>query len=106
VATYCDGKSGSNQILNHHRVTEIKKAHCGTLPVLTRHRDFLIKGNALAGRLAVLCVSVVGFDFYSYRSASTGSRFEARSAGTIPLATPTSSRTPVESSTVISEIFK
>src|SRR5258705_9953264 len=43
---------------------------------------------------------------HSYRNASTGSSFEARSAGTIPLATPTSNRTPVESRTVITEIFR
>jgi len=43
---------------------------------------------------------------HSYRSASTGSSFDARSAGTIPLATPTSNNTPVDSSTVNSEIFR
>src|SRR5712692_2385532 len=42
--------------------------------------------------------------FYSYLSASTGSSFEARSAGTNPLITPTTSSTAVESSTVASEI--
>src|SRR5712692_8567291 len=42
--------------------------------------------------------------FYSYLSASTGSNFEARSAGTNPLITPTTSSTAVESSTVASEI--
>jgi hypothetical protein len=41
---------------------------------------------------------------YSYRSASTGSSFDARSAGTSPLITPTTNNTAVESSTVNSEI--
>ena len=35
--------------------------------------------------------------FYSYRRASTGSSFDARSAGTRPLITPTTSSTAVES---------
>ncbi len=42
--------------------------------------------------------------FHSYRSASTGSSFEARTAGTIPLITPTTSNTIPERNTVISEI--
>src|ERR1700730_17759876 len=42
--------------------------------------------------------------FYSYRSASTGSSLEARSAGTSPLATPTASNTREESMTVAREI--
>jgi hypothetical protein len=41
---------------------------------------------------------------YSYLSASTGSSFEARNAGTRPLTTPTASSTNVESITVASEI--
>ena len=46
------------------------------------------------------------FDFepYSYRSASTGSSFDARIAGTIPLITPTTSNTMPERNTVINEI--
>src|ERR1700730_9155325 len=44
--------------------------------------------------------------FHSYRSASTGSSFEARSAGTKPLTTPTASNTRVESMTVASEICR
>jgi len=41
---------------------------------------------------------------YSYRKASTGSSFEARSAGTRPLITPTINNTIVDSVTVISEM--
>jgi len=41
---------------------------------------------------------------YSYLSASTGSRREARRAGTIPLITPTSSRTAADPITAIAEM--
>src|SRR5205085_8886104 len=43
---------------------------------------------------------------HSYLSASTGSNFEARSAGTSPLITPTSRRTMLEINTVRNEIFR
>ena len=43
---------------------------------------------------------------HSYLSASTGSSFEARSAGTSPLATPTASKTRVDSMTVAMEICR
>src|SRR5207245_478106 len=43
---------------------------------------------------------------YSYRSASTGFRREARSAGTIPLSRPTRTRMPVESATVPSVMLR
>ena len=41
---------------------------------------------------------------HSYRSASTGSSFDARIAGTSPLITPTTSNTTVESTIVIMEM--
>src|SRR5580693_4594205 len=40
---------------------------------------------------------------YSYRSASIGSRFAARIAGTIPLITPTKTRITVDTSRIIGE---
>ena len=43
---------------------------------------------------------------HSYRSASTGSSFDARIAGTSPLITPTTSNTRVETASVIIEIFR
>ena len=43
---------------------------------------------------------------HSYRNASTGSSFDARSAGTRPLATPTASSASVESMTVANEIWR
>src|SRR5580704_18951463 len=52
------------------------------------------------------CTSSASISRYSYRNASTGSSLDARSAGTIPLTTPTSNNTPVESRTVINEICR
>jgi hypothetical protein len=46
------------------------------------------------------------FQTYSYRNASTGSSFEALSAGTKPLITPTTSKTIEEMNTVIKEILR
>ena len=43
---------------------------------------------------------------YSYLNASTGSSLEARSAGTMPLMTPTTSSTIAEPSTAIAETRK
>jgi hypothetical protein len=43
---------------------------------------------------------------YSYRSASTGSSFEALTAGTKPLITPTKSSAAVDSKTVMMDILK
>jgi len=43
---------------------------------------------------------------YSYRSASTGSSFEALTAGTRPLITPTKSSATVDSKTVMMDILK
>ena len=43
---------------------------------------------------------------YSYRNASTGSSFEARSAGTRPLMTPTKSRTSEEIVRVMTEMCR
>lgn len=44
------------------------------------------------------------FSAHSYRSASTGSSFEARNAGTIPLSTPTNKSTMLDNITVSIEI--
>ncbi len=47
-----------------------------------------------------------GARFYSYLNASTGSSFDARSAGTSPLNTPTINNTIVDIVTVINEICR
>lgn len=44
--------------------------------------------------------------YHSYLSASTGSSFDARKAGTRPLMTPTTSNTKVETISVIEEICR
>ena len=74
------------------------RIHGGNWQAHTSHPD-VQQGTAKAARGQ--------FDsFHSYRNASTGSNFDARSAGTSPLITPTTSRTIVESITVIIEICR
>ena len=46
------------------------------------------------------------FYFYSYRSASIGSRREALMAGSIPLTTPTNPRMAVDASNVVKSMVK
>jgi hypothetical protein len=67
-------------------------ANCGKNRFVKRIRDDWCKSTARASR------------GYSYRSASTGSSFEARIAGTSPLITPTTSNTIPDKNTVIKEI--
>ena len=76
------------------------RIHSGKWQARTSNPD-VQQGTAKAGRGQSDSVL-----FHSYRNASTGSSLDARSAGTSPLITPTTSRTIVESITVIIDICR
>jgi hypothetical protein len=83
---------------------EINRSQQGTANRLAEQLN-LRKENIFESNMPVRQISEKRSD-YSYLSASTGSNFDARRAGTKPLAIPTTSKAAVESSTVMTDILR
>jgi hypothetical protein len=86
-------------------VAEIGTVHPRVGPSTPSYCEPLRQSNNISWKIGVWCAHFAE-RAYSYRSASTGSSFEALTAGTSPLITPTKSSAAVDSKTVMMDIRK